>query len=290
MYKLAITLLVLLTAIGCTKRQSPPLHNPTAPKVTIFTGPNMRISLETLAKMFEERTGTHVDVVADDVRPLIAKLQAERAAGRGPDLFCTHDPFMQVAIKTDVPLIEAWSVASLVPMIVVPKGNPQQIAGLADLARPGLRVGVSDAEQTISGEIIKVMLARAKIADDVRKNVVVRTSQGRDLCKALLAGQCDVGIVWNAVVHGNKDKVEAIAIDAASRPERGVDAEIVSPTLGRLELDHVRVGVALLKDAPNAALAKKFVELVNSPEGAAVFAANGFSAADPARQPDLRRE
>jgi molybdate transport system substrate-binding protein len=289
MSKSVLLLLYLLTLTGCTEPQSS--RNPCPPsRVVIYTGPNMRVSLKALAKTFEQRTGTPVEVVSDDVRPLIAKLQQERAAGRGPDLFCTHDPFIQVALRADVPLQEAWSVASLVPMIVVPRGNPQQIMGLADLARPGLRVGVSDAEQTISGEIIKVMLARAKIEDAVRKNVVVRTMQGRDLCKALIAGQCDVGIVWNAVVHGNQDKVDAIPIDAAFRPERGVDAELVSPTLGRLELDHVRVGVALLKEAPNAALARKFVDLVASPEGAAVFAANGFSPADPTRQPDMKRE
>lgn len=270
---------------GCAKQHVRPTCCP--PKqgaVVVYSGPNMRASLETLAKSFEARTGTPVTVVADDVRPLIARIDRERAEGQGvPDLFVTHDPFLQVAMKGGMRVREAWTCASLVPVIVVPKGNPKGIRDLRDLARPGLRVGLTDAEQTISGEIMKVMFRRAGIEADVQRNVVVRTLQGRDLCKALIADQCDVGIVWNAVVVGNQDKVESLPIADADRPQRGVDAEVTSPTLGRLELDYVRVTVALLDEAKHADAARRFVAFVRSSEGAAAFAGNGFAPAAPDR-------
>ncbi|MFT3788118.1 MAG: extracellular solute-binding protein [Tepidisphaeraceae bacterium] len=276
------TLLVILLCAGCASTTS---NVKTAQSdVLVYSGPNMRTSLETLAKSFEAHTGRRVTVVADDVRPLIARIARERAAGqRGPDLFCTHDPFLTTLIASGQTVREAWTVASLEPVIVVPKGNPQHIASLRDFARTGLRVGLTDSTQTISGEIVRVMFRRAGVADAVEKNVVVKTMQGRDLCKALLAGECDVGIVWNAVVAGDADAVDAIPIEPTFRPQRGVDAEVNSPTLGRLELDYVRVSIALLDASTNDDLARQFVEWTRSPDGAAVFLSNGFSPPAPDR-------
>jgi molybdate transport system substrate-binding protein len=286
---LLTTVFAAVLVTGCTSKPAglnstvPPLHQPEA-DVVVYSGPNMRTSLERLAAAYKARTGQRVVVVADDIRPLIQRIKRERDAGQGvPDLFCTHDPFLQTLIADDVKVREAWPVASLVPVIVVAKGNPKAIQSIKDLARPGLRVGLTDAVQTISGEIMKVMFRRAGIDEGVRANVVVRTAQGRDLCKALIVGQCDVGIVWNAVIVGNSNKVEAIAIDEAFRPQRGVDAEVTSDSLGKLELDYVRVNLALLKDAKHPDNARGFVELVRSVEGSKVFTAYGFSPADPAR-------
>lgn len=171
---------------------------------------------------------------------------------------------------------DAWQSASLVPVIIVAKGNPKQITRLEDFARPGLRVGLTDTANTISGEIVNVMLTKAGIKDAVMKNVVKRTLQGRDLAAALIAGEVDVGIVWNAVVYTEQHKVDAIEIDPKWRPTGG-EAVVTNAELGRLELDYVRVTIALLDQSKEPRASAAFAAYCASDEGAAVFAKYGFS-------------
>ena len=267
--RLVILLLLLLVA-GCGMGHT---------ELVCYAGPNMRTSVEALARVYKQRTGVSVHVDSDEPRRLIDRIVASRSA----DLFVSHDPFLAMLIARGIGVRDARTVASLTPVIAVPKGNPRNIAGLEDLARPGLRVGLTDAETSISGHIVTLMLKKAGISRQVEANVVLRAPQGRDLAAALVAGQIDAAIVWNAVVAGSCGQLEAVAIDAKFRPARNVDAIVDSASLGRLELDYVRVTVATLDCSKNPVEARSFANFLASGEGTAVFLKNGLS------PPDLNR-
>ena len=244
-----------------------------------YVSTTMRASMEKLARLHEGRTGVKVGIEVADARALIAKIEKSHEA----DLFVCHDPFLAMLAGKGVGVKKAWAVASVNPMIAVSKGNPKKIGGLEDLARAGLRVGVTDANNSISGHIVTLMLQKAGIAEKAQANVVKRTLHGGDVADALVAGDIDACIVWNAVIFGLRDKVEAVDIKPEWRPKFGVDAVVNSPTMGRLELDYVRVTISTLGYSKLPKEAKTFAEFVASPEGAAVFAKNGFSPADPNR-------
>jgi molybdate transport system substrate-binding protein len=247
--------------------------------ILCYAGPSMKRSMEELAETFEKRTGVKVTVEANDPRSLIDKISFSPEVG----LFVSHDPFLQMLTRQGASVRQSWCVASLTPVIAVVKGNPKQIEGLADLAKPGIRVGLTAEESAISAHIMALILKKSGLKDAVEANVVLRTAAGRFLVTALAEDKIDAGVVWNAVAYGNRDKIEPVEIAAKWRPERGVDATVDSPTLGRLELDYVRVTVAELAICPRPEAVHAFCEFVASPEGMAVFKKNGFSPADPDR-------
>jgi molybdate transport system substrate-binding protein len=261
-------LLVVLVG-GCAPRKP----------ILCYVGPNMRDSMTELGRVYEARTGAKVIVESDEVRSLIGRIGTSRTG----DIFVTHDPFLAMLAAKGIVIRDAWTVASVRPMIAVPKGNPRSIMGLQDLARPGLRVGLTDLVNSISGQIITLMLEKAGITQKVKANVVKQTLVGRDIADVLIAGQIDACIVWNVVIFSRQDKIEAVDIRPEWRPKAGVDAVVNSPTLGRLELDYVRVTIATLGHSNAAAEANAFAEFVASPQGKAVFAKNGFSPPDPSR-------
>ena len=270
LFVLSLIAALAVLAGGCGTQRSGTL--------VCYVGPNMVAPMEELARVHERRSGVKVRVETADARVLIDRIVAAHSA----DLFVTHDPFMAVLAGRGIELRQAWTVASVTPMIAVAKGNPQHIRGLEDLAWPGLRVGLTDAN-SISGQIIAVMLQKAGIASKVEANVVMRTNVGRPLGDALMAGKLDACIVWNVVIFDRRGKLEAVDIRPEWRPKFGVDAVVNSPTLGRLELDYVRVNIATMGYSSAGDDARAFAEFVASPEGMAVFLKSGFSRADPSR-------
>lgn len=249
---------------------------PEAPKPLLcYTGPSMKTSMEELAKTFEARTGIKVAVETNDPKTLIDRIKLAPTA----DLFISHDPFLAVLQAQKVPVKKWWTVATIVPVIVVPKGNPRNIREFEDLARPGIRLGLTDPKTAISGHIVAAMAKRARLGDRLDANVVKRTSVGRELVTLLKDGQLDAGIIWNAVAHMNRDALDAIPIRPDLHPQAGIDADAETPALGRMRLDRVRVTIALLGSSPNPDAALKFAEFVNSAEGLATFRKNGFSPA-----------
>ena len=268
---------------GCTHpdAQAPPAAKEAQESrpVLCYAGPSMKRSMEELARTYEEKTGVQVTVESNDPRSLIDKIVLSPDAG----LFVSHDPFLSALTRQGVGVRQSWCLASLTPELAVLKGNPKQIRALEDLAKPGIRVGLTDAELTISSQIVKVMLEKSGLTEAVKANVVLHVPAGRYLVTALADDKIDAGFVWNAVMYGNRDKIEAVDVPAKWRPERDVDSLVDSPTLGRLELDYVRVTMAELASCPTPETAHAFAEFVASPAGMAVFAKNGFSPADPDR-------
>ncbi len=237
--------------------------------------------MDELARLYEKRTGVHIEIEMNDPRSLIERIKVSQKA----DLFISHDPFLALITSQGIEVRSAWNVASLVPMIAVAKGNPKKIKGLKDLARPGVRVGLTESKTAITGNIMEWMLRKAEIEPQVQANVVKRASAGRELAAALVADEIDAGFVWNAVIYAFRDKIEAVDIPAEQRPPRGPESIVDSPALGRIELDHVRVTIALLGSSASPDLARAFAEFVASAEGRAVFLKKGFSPTDPDRPP-----
>jgi molybdate transport system substrate-binding protein len=137
--------------------------------------------------------------------------------------------------------------------IAVPVGNPGGVTGLADLARPGLLVGLC-AEEVPCGELAREALARAGVTaapDTEEPNV-----------RALLT------------------KVELGALAAAVTPARAVPAAggavqgIELPDAWNVE---ARYAVAALRDAPNSSAAGDFVAFLLSPRGRDILVRHGFA-------------
>jgi molybdate transport system substrate-binding protein len=251
---------------GCgTREETPPLY--------VYVGGTMRPAMETLVKQYEKETGRKLEIDYGDSGENLIKVETSR---RG-DLYVAHDPFHGAIVHKGLG-IDAWVVATLEPVIVVAKGNPKKIAGLADLAKPGVKVVLTDAEYSTAGHVWTLMFKKAGLAEAIQKNVVTTTRSGGEAANAVSIGNADAAIVWNAVQFLRRDKLDAVAIEPPFRPVPGADA-VTSPTFGPIDMSAIRVTVDVLASSKDPAAARAFADFVASDRAAKVWNDFGFGPA-----------
>jgi molybdate transport system substrate-binding protein len=161
-----------------------------------------------------------------------------------------------VASKTTV----CW----FVPVILVPKGNPKGIRVLADLAAPGVRLGLGDPRACQVGRASEQIFKKNGIpAAAVEANLVYASPTVNELGVQVKLGHLDASIVWDAVAAQYPDSAEAIAIPA--------EANVIS-----------EVAIGLLKSSTDPAAAKAFIAFLQGPEGQALFRKHGYRTEPPA--------
>ncbi len=238
-----------------------------------YVGGTMRPATEEVIRLYEEETGRRVDLDYGGSGENLIKVRVRQ---RG-DLYVGHDPFLGQLMSEGL-ADRGRALASLTPVIVVRKGNPDGIRGLADLAREGVKVGLTDPEYSTLGHICPVILDRAGLRREIERNVVTRMKMGGQVANAVALGNLDAAIVWNAVAFLRRDKLDAIHIAPQHLPDPEVDA-VTTATYGRIDMSHVSVFIATLKCSKQPEAARAFAEFVASPSGREVFARHGFSPA-----------
>jgi molybdate transport system substrate-binding protein len=98
-------------------------------------------------------------------------------------LVASYDPARDVA-------------ARFITVILVPRGNPAGVRGLADFARPGVKVGLGDAAACAVGVWHEKLLARAGLLDAVRANAVMMAKCIPELGNAAQHRAIDATVVW----------------------------------------------------------------------------------------------
>jgi len=205
----------------------------------------------------------------EGTQALLAKLEADPTLA---DVFASADrAHMDEAVRRG--LVETpRALAANRLVIAVPPGNPAHITGLADLARPGLRISLADvsvpagkyAEQTLqlaeSRHDAPAGFAKAALA-----NVVTRQTQVETVVSDVAVGAVDAGIVYASDAHGNS-RIAAVSIPVADQP-------------AALYL------VAVVKRAHDRSGAQALVDFLLSPAGQRVLVDAGFLPAPAAPPP-----
>jgi molybdate transport system substrate-binding protein len=260
--------LALLLLAGCGKSD-----------LRVYCGGTMRPPMEELAAVFEEETGTRVDLTyADSGQLLIMIEQTEEG-----DLYLCHDPFAD-AIERKGLAHRIYTVAALTPVIAVKKGNPNNVQGIQDLDRDDLRVGITSRTHSTLGHILPIIFKKAGKTDAILANIDeqgTETRMGGEIANAVKVGTLDAALVWNAVVHSRRDDLEAVPIEPEFMPDPDLDAitgaTVAGEDIPRIDMSVVRVTLATLKCSTDLETASAFAALVNSRRGRAVFAKHGFS-------------
>ena len=139
-------------------------------------------------------------------------------------------------------------------VIAVPKGNPNGVTGLADLAKPGVKVALC-AEQVPCG-------AAAKKALDAAAVKITPVTLEQDVKQAL--AKVKLGEVDAALVYRTDAKAATADVEGIEFPE---SASAIND-----------YPIVLLKSAPNKAAAEAFLAYVLSDKGRAVLTQAGFQA------------
>ncbi len=190
-------------------------------------------------------------------------LCAQLLYGAHADILVSHDPFAEWLERRD--LVERWdTVAHIDTVMAVPKGNPANIAGLADLARPGLRLGIGDRVYSTSGVAFGSLLAKLppEQADAIRANIVMETKGHQERLNALILGHLDVAAVWRPTARQHAGQVDIVPL-----PAEMLDA-VTSATYGESDMRRIKITVALLKAAAGHPAAREVHALMVARAGA----------------------
>jgi molybdate transport system substrate-binding protein len=217
--------------------------------VTVFAAASLTESFDQLGKQFEAANPDAKLTFNYGGSSALAKQINE---GAPADVFASASPKNMAEVTDAGNAADPTDFVSNTLMIVVPKGNPGGVTGLADFADDGRKIALCAAEVPCGAAAEKVFTA-ARITpkpDTLEQDV-----------KAVLTkvelGEVDAALVYRTDVQSAGDKVEGIEFPEAA------DAVNVYP-------------IVVLKDAPNAGGAKAFVDFVLSDKGAAVLTKSGF--------------
>lgn len=260
--------LALLVA-SCQKPAQAPAKKP----LLCYVGGTMRPAMEELAAAYLKKTGQEVQLDFADSGQCLVKIQQTHKG----DLYVAHDPFGAAARKQGL-ADESWVLATLTPVIVVPKENPKKIQRLDDLAQEGLKLGLTDAMYSTLGHMLPGILERSGLRGPIEKNVVTRSRSGGEVANAVGLGNLDAAVVWNAVAHLRQDRLVAVPIAQRLLPRADVDT-ITSATYGPIDLAAIRVECCRLTCSEQPDASADFGRFLVSPQGRECFNKYGFSPA-----------
>jgi len=128
------------------------------PELILYSGGVNRPAVEQTLAEFAEREGVEVTTVFNGCGILCASMKAmkDTTNPKFPDAYYACDLCFVPPVAKEFP--ESTILTETEIGIAVQKGNPKGIKSLADLARPGLRLGLCNAEQSTLGYMTDGML------------------------------------------------------------------------------------------------------------------------------------
>ncbi len=240
---------LLLVGGGCAEEGAE------RPRLLLYAGAGVRPPVAELAELFGEERGVVVECDYAGAEVLLSRIKLTR---RG-DLYMPGDVHYVEQAKEEGLIDSSRTACYFVPVILVRKGNPQGVETLADMLRPGLKLGLGNPEACAIGRKTDAIFEKNGISlSDVERNVVFRALTVNELGIHITAGKIDAAVVWDAVAHYYADRAEVVPIPA--------EGNVIST-----------VPVAVLSFSEQKDLAREFVELVTSERGVEVFLKHGYT-------------
>jgi molybdate transport system substrate-binding protein len=225
--------------------------------IMVGAGAGLKPALDPLGKLFKEKTGIKVEYAYLCSAMVLTNMQLTRT---GDAMVPGSQHYMDLAIEKGVIDPESVAIAGyMIPVIAVQKGNPHNITCLEDLKKPGLKVGVGEAEALAVGRLTVKMLKELGLYEDIMKNVVLTAGSASKLVLPLAMKNLDAEINWMATCLAFADKVDKIKIDPK-----------------KLKYSVAPIGMTTYSKKKEAT--KKYLDLVRSEEGQAIFGKFGFKA------------
>lgn len=239
---LVLVLALLLTA--------PPAR---AGELRLLAGAGLRQPTDQLVRAFEQQTGIKVLVDYGGSGQVMARLLMSKQG----DLFMPGALFYIDKLRAKGMVVSVRRIVLHTPVLAVNRAKADLVSSLADLAKPGLKVGLGDPKAMALGRLAEEILRKAGLAERVAPNVVVHTATVKQLAMYLAEGYVDAAIIARSDAFLQRDKMKMIPIPA----------HLHTPDV---------IGAALLTTSADPAAARRLQEFLGSPQGRQVFVEHGF--------------
>lgn len=166
---------------------------PGASKIVVSCAAGLKAPVAAIAREYQDRYGIEVQLRYGGSNTLLAGLDFEPR----PDLYVPADD-SYVALARDRGLIaEVLPLASMRPVLAVPKGNPKKVAGLDDVLRRELRVSHANPEAAAVGKLTRDALRQVGSWAAFEKRFVVTRMTVNEVAADVQIKEADAGFVWD---------------------------------------------------------------------------------------------
>ncbi|MBZ6111548.1 MULTISPECIES: molybdate ABC transporter substrate-binding protein [Streptomyces] len=220
--------------------------------VNVFAAASLTESFTELGKTFEkEHPGTKVVFNFGGSDSLAAGI----TSGAPADVFASASPkTMKVVTDADAAAgTPATFVRNRLEIATLP-GNPDGVSSLKDLTGDDLKVVLCDKSVPCGAAAQKALTAA-----DLKLTPVSYEEDVKSALNKVVLKEADAAVVYKTDVQAAGDKVEGVEFPESAKAVNDYP-------------------ITLLKDAPNSAAGKAFMELVRSAEGQKVLTGAGFTA------------
>ena len=219
----------------------------------MYCGAGLRQPVDELLADFMKETGWKVTVEFGGSGQQLTRFQA---TGVG-DVFLPGSHFYVDKLEAAGQVTSRRPVVLHIPVVAFTRDKSDRIKTFADLAKPGLRVGLGDPQAMALGRTAEQILDNSGLREAILKNVVTRASTVKQLTLYVLQGDVDAAIIARADVFQNQKVLAFLEIDP-----NWFSPEVVT--------------VATLKTAADPAAAQKLADYLSSEKAVEVFGRYGF--------------
>lgn len=225
-------------------------------ELMIFAGSASAPALKEVAAAFELEKGIRVYLNFGGSGAMLSQMELTR---RGDVFFPGSSDFMELAKKKGLVKPETEiRVAYLLPAISVRKGNPKGIRGLADLAKPGLRIAIARPESVCVGLYGVEVLEGVKLLEEVKKNLVTSVESCERTAQVVSLGFVDAALGWDVFSEWDPAGIETVRL----KPQ-----EV-------RRIGYLPAAASVFSKSPEAA--KAFLDYLAGPSSLAVFKRKGY--------------
>lgn len=180
----------------------------------------------------------------------------------GGDLYLPADQSYISSSREKGLIRESIPVATLTAGIVVPKGNPQNLHSLEDLARPGIRLSLGERSAAI-GKYTWSTLEQSGHLAAIEPNILVTKPTVNNIIEDVATGAVDATLAWDAVAANYPD------VEWLSVPEFSAKTKLAS--------------IGVLSSSQQATRALHFARFLTARDrGQKILADSGFTPPAPA--------
>ncbi len=248
---------IALVLTGCAGAGAQPSSSPSASadalsgSLTVYAAASLKSSFDAAIAEFVKE---HPKVTAEPANyDGSSTLATQIIGGAKVDVFASADEANMKKVTDEGLAADPTDFATNTLVIAVPKDDPAKITGLADLGKSGVKV-VLCAPEVPCGAAAKTLLANEGVTvtpASLEQNVTAVLTKVRN-------GEADAGLVYRTDVKGD-DQVDSIVPAGADK--------VVNT-----------YPIVALKAAPDAAVARAFVEFMAGAKGQDILASFGFGA------------
>jgi molybdate transport system substrate-binding protein len=224
--------------------------------LTILAASSLTDAFAELGNIFEQQyPGTTVKTSLGASSELLAQIQQ----GAPADVFASAaEEEMNIAVKDGLVAGKPQIFVKNREFIMVPEDNPANIKSLEDLSKPNIKL-VLAAKDVPAADYALEILGKA--------NKVYGSGFKREVLSSVVSREADVRASVNRVVVGDADATFGYKSDYTPDIRDKVKIITIPPNLNII----ATYPIAVLEDAKEPGLAKKWVDLVTSKEGQEVL-------------------